>query len=92
MIAIEHFFADHEELTTAEGREIYVGWAVPDNHFGIDRLGRKKIIPPEVYPYMWKQVVEMESGKLVSVSFPVRCNTDILFIAQKRCLSASMHH
>jgi hypothetical protein len=67
LLAVEHFFAQHEELTTPEGRVAYIAWAVPKNQFTVGRYGKKTIIPPGVYPYMWEEVNESESGELVSV-------------------------
>lgn len=67
LLAVEHFFTQHEELTTPEGRATYVAWAVPQNQFIYDRYGHKTIIPPGIYPYMWEDVLESETGELVGV-------------------------
>lgn len=83
--AVERFFGEHQELTTPEGRATYVAWAVPENHFTLNRVGVKIIVPPEVYPYMW-EIVEMKSGKLVSVSSFVCCSTAIRVYSTKKVL------
>lgn len=69
LLAVEHFFSDYEELATEEARAAYIEWAVPKNEYRIDKMGVRVIVPPTIYPYMWMQVIETESGSSVSVHF-----------------------
>ncbi|KAF8122031.1 hypothetical protein EV363DRAFT_1183722 [Boletus edulis] len=62
LVAVNCFFTQYEELTTPEGCALYVAWAAPQNKFDTDKNGRRIIIPPKVYPYMWKEAIETAPG------------------------------
>lgn len=90
LLAVEHFFGQHTELESPEGRAAYVAWAVPENQFIVDR-GQKTIIPPGIYPYMWEDVGESEAGDLVRLGASLK-HMYLYFIDYKRCLSAPLYH
>ncbi|KAG8214418.1 hypothetical protein J3R82DRAFT_9425 [Butyriboletus roseoflavus] len=66
LLAVKHFFDSYE--STTEARAEYVSWAVPTSKLTLDKKGRKIIIPPAVYPYMWREVIENESGSMTTRS------------------------
>ena len=63
--AVEAFFNRYERFGSLNARRAYVLWAVPEPEQKIDPKGRKYLVPPSVFPYMWHKI-EGDSDNQVS--------------------------
>ena len=64
--AVQAFFDHYVELDTPAAHRNYVAWAVPVPEEKVDARGRKVLVPPPIYPYMWRYVRDSSNG-------PVSC-------------------
>ena len=63
---VKAFFDWYEDFETPEAWASYVTWAVPEVIEVLDEHGRKKPVPPKIFPYMWEMVDESDPDKPVS--------------------------
>ena len=70
--AIQAFFNRYVELDTPAARRNYVVWAVPALEEKVDARGRKVLVPPPIYPYMWQDVQDGSNGLVSCASL---CST-----------------
>ena len=52
--AVAAFFDHYVKLNTPAARCAYVTWAIPEPDVKVDAKGQKVLIPPPIYPYMWR--------------------------------------
>ena len=60
--AVQAFFDRYVELDSPAARRDYVAWAVPTPEEKVDARGRKVLVPPPIYPYMWRDVRDGPNG------------------------------
>ena len=70
--AVQAFFDRYVELDTPAARRNYVAWAVPVPEEKVDARGRKVLVPPPIYPYMWRDVRDGSNGLVSCASL---CST-----------------
>ncbi|KIM60197.1 hypothetical protein SCLCIDRAFT_124796 [Scleroderma citrinum Foug A] len=63
--AIATFFDRYEEFSSPEVHAGYATWAVPEPEECINQHGRKILVPPQLYPYMWQTVDESNPEDMV---------------------------
>ncbi|KIJ09970.1 hypothetical protein PAXINDRAFT_16973 [Paxillus involutus ATCC 200175] len=54
--AVEAFFDQYEEFTTAAAHAAYIEWAIPEPEERLVCKGRKVLVAADVLPFMWKTV------------------------------------
>ena len=60
--AVAAFFDRYVELNTPAARRAYVEWAIPEPEVKVDAKGRKVLVPPPIYPYMWRDFQDGPNG------------------------------
>ena len=60
--AVAAFFDRYVELNTPAARRAYVEWAIPEPEVKVDAKGRKVLVPPLIYPYMWRDFQDGPNG------------------------------
>ncbi|KIM63095.1 hypothetical protein SCLCIDRAFT_24482 [Scleroderma citrinum Foug A] len=58
--AVKAFFDWYTDFETPKARAAYVKWAVPEVVEVVNACGRKKPVPPSLFPYMWGTVDESD--------------------------------
>ncbi|KIM56600.1 hypothetical protein SCLCIDRAFT_132124, partial [Scleroderma citrinum Foug A] len=70
--AVQAFFNRYVELDTPAAHRNYVAWAVPVLEEKVDARGWKVLVPPPIYPYMWRDVRDGSNGLVSCASL---CST-----------------
>ena len=65
MKAVATFFDQYEEFSSPEVHAGYATWAVPEPEEHINQHGRKILVLPQLYPYMWWTVDESNPEDMV---------------------------
>ena len=71
--AVAAFFDRYVKLNTPAAHCAYVTWAIPEPDVKVDAKGWKVLVPPLIYPYMWRDFQDGPNGPVTVVRLHNLC-------------------